>query len=61
MAKSLHCRDLGFDCDHVVEGQTEQEILQKAAEHAQTEHNIQEIPDEVVQKARTSIRDEPGQ
>lgn len=56
--KVLHCRDLGFDCDAVVRANTEEEVLRKAAEHARNDHNMQEVPDEVVQKIRESIREE---
>ena len=27
--KTLSCREAGFDCDYVVEGESEEEILQK--------------------------------
>ncbi len=58
MAKVLHCRDVGFDCDGVIRAETEEEILKKAAEHAQTAHNLKEITEEVVEKVRAAIRDE---
>ena len=57
MAKVLHCRDVGFDCDGVIRAETEEEVLKKAAEHAQTVHNL-EITDEVIEKVRAAIRDE---
>lgn len=41
MAKVLYCRDVGFDCDAVVQAETEEEILQQAAAHAQTVHGMQ--------------------
>ncbi len=40
MAKVIRCRNGGFDCDAVVRGATEEEVLQKAAEHAKRDHNI---------------------
>lgn len=58
MAKVLRCRDVGMDCDFVARAETEEEILKKAAEHAQTAHNMKEIPQEVVKKVRAAIRDE---
>jgi predicted small metal-binding protein len=58
MAKVLRCRDVGMDCDFEVRATTEEEILQKAAEHAQTAHNMKEIPPEVVTNVRAAIRDE---
>lgn len=58
MAKVLRCRDVGFDCDSVIRAETEEEILKKAAEHAQTVHNLKELSEEVVEKVRAAIRDE---
>jgi len=57
MEKRLSCRDVGVDCDFVVCGQTEEEIFQKAAEHARKEHNMSEIPKDLLDKARAAIRD----
>ena len=56
--KVLRCRDAGFDCDGVIRAETEEEILQQAAEHAKTVHNLSEISEEAVAKIRTVIRDE---
>jgi Predicted small metal-binding protein len=38
--KTLTCREAGFDCDYVVEGETEEEILQKGAEHGKSAHGL---------------------
>ena len=58
MAKTVSCRDVGMDCDFVARGETEQDVLQQCAEHARTDHNMNEIPPEVVEKVRASIRDQ---
>lgn len=58
MAKVLRCRDVGLDCDFEIRAETEEEILKKAAEHAQTTHNMKEITEEIVEKVRAAIRDE---
>ena len=58
MTKVLRCRDVGVDCDFVARGATEEEILQKAREHARKDHGFQDIPPELVDKVKTSIRDE---
>jgi predicted small metal-binding protein len=47
-----------MDCDFEVRATTEAEILQRAAEHAQTAHGMREIPQEVVAKVRAAIRDD---
>ena len=58
MAKVLRCRDVGMDCSFEVRADSEEEILKKAAEHAQAVHNMKEITKEVVEKVRAVIRDE---
>jgi predicted small metal-binding protein len=58
MAKVLRCRDVGMDCDFVARAETEEEILNKAAEHADTEHGMKEITEEVLAKVRAAVRDE---
>jgi predicted small metal-binding protein len=32
--KKLACRDVGVDCDFIVEGLSEEEVLNKAQQHA---------------------------
>jgi predicted small metal-binding protein len=56
MKKRLGCREVGVDCDFVACGRTEEEVLQKAAEHAKTGHNMSEIPKEMFDKVRSAIR-----
>lgn len=58
MAKVLRCSDVGFDCEAVIRAETEEEVLKKAAEHAQSVHNLKEISNEVVEKVRAAIQDE---
>lgn len=36
----LVCREAGFECDFVIEGETEEEILSKGAVHAIKVHNL---------------------
>jgi len=57
MSKSMSCRDVGPDCDFVATGETEDEIMTKVAEHARTDHGMSDIPPELVEKARASIKD----
>jgi len=58
MAKTLHCADLMPGCDYVVKGDSEQDVLQQAAEHARTVHNISEITPELAAQVQSKIRDE---
>jgi len=57
MEKRLSCRDVGADCDFIACGKTEDEVMQKAADHARTSHNMSEISKEVHDKVRSAIRD----
>ncbi len=57
MTKELRCRDVGVDCGWVATGETEEEIMKKAADHAKKEHGMNEIPPELVKKVRASIHD----
>ena len=55
--KSLRCRDIGFDCKHEIRAEDENEILQQAAEHAQTVHNVTVTP-EMAEQVKKLIREE---
>jgi predicted small metal-binding protein len=56
MAKELRCRDVGMNCDFQARGDTEEEVLRKAATHARTAHQINEMPPELAAKVRAAIR-----
>jgi predicted small metal-binding protein len=55
--KQLQCSDVGFDCEVVIEGETEDEVMQQAAEHARVDHGIEELDAETAQQVRAAIRD----
>ena len=59
MAKIIRCREVGVDCDFEARGETEQEVLDKCAEHGRTAHGMQELSPELVAKVRAAIREEP--
>jgi predicted small metal-binding protein len=58
MAKVVHCRDVGFDCEGVVRAETEEEVLAQVAAHAKAVHNLETVTEEVVEKVRQVMRDE---
>jgi predicted small metal-binding protein len=58
MPKVLHCNDVVGNCDFVARGESEQDILQQAAEHARTAHQVNEVTPELADKVRSAIRDE---
>ena len=60
MAKELRCSDVGFSCEAVVRGESEDEIMQQVAEHAREVHGLSadDLRDPATaERIRTSIRD----
>jgi predicted small metal-binding protein len=59
MGKIVECAkvDPSSGCKHVVRGQTEEEVLKYAAEHAK-QHGIREVTPELNAKVKAAIRDE---
>lgn len=53
--KKLTCRDIGVDCDVEFVGETDDEIMAKASEHAKKEHNLPVIPQNIEEKCRGAI------
>lgn len=39
---SFKCRDVGFDCDFVVKGDEETEIIEKVMVHGKNDHNMKQ-------------------
>src|SRR4051794_24560467 len=54
--KSLSCRDVGMDCDHVMTGENEDELMRKAGEHGREKHSLREISAEMKQKIGSMIK-----
>lgn len=58
MAKSFQCRDAGVVCRGWVRGETEEEVLEKAVEHAREKHGVDLTQAQtLVRYARGAIRD----
>ena len=38
--KSLSCRDAGFDCDHVMQGENDDDLFRKGQSHAFKTHGM---------------------
>lgn len=60
MAKILKCCDVGMDCAFEAQGESEEDLLQQAAEHVQAVHGLMEVSPELVAKVRAAIRDVPA-
>ena len=56
--KTIKCREAGFDCDHIVKGETEEEVLKNGMEHAKKDHNMKEedMTPEMKEKIKSIIR-----
>ena len=55
----ISCRDVGRDYDCVVQGETEEEIMKNAAEHAVKDHGYKEeeiMNSEMKEKIKSYIR-----
>jgi predicted small metal-binding protein len=42
MAKQLNCADVGFDCGAQINGDSEEEVMAQATEHAMSVHGMSE-------------------
>ena len=57
MTRELHCADVGFDCEGVMKGATDEDVMAQAAEHARDVHGMNEIDDETAAQIRAQIKD----
>jgi predicted small metal-binding protein len=58
MAKELRCADVGFDCQAVINADTEDEVMAQAAEHGKSVHNMSDSElEEKTPAIRAAIRD----
>jgi predicted small metal-binding protein len=51
---TIACRDVGQPCDCVLSGETEEELLNKAAVHALNDHGYKE--DEIMTQMQENIK-----
>lgn len=59
MAKSFRCADAGVVCRAKISGETEEEVLAKAVEHAREKHGVDLTASTTLAKfAQSAIRDE---
>ena len=58
MSKAIYCNKVNpsSDCDHVIRGETEEEVLQMAGVHAK-EHGLEPTP-ELIEMVKANIEDE---
>ena len=58
MAKVLKCGDINPGCNFEIKADSEHDVLRKAAEHAKTAHQMENILPEVLSKVKGAIHDE---
>ncbi len=57
MTKSISCADAGSDCGWSATAETEEELMNKVAEHAKVDHKDLEITPELVAKIKSLIKE----
>ena len=56
--RELNCGEAtGLDCQEVVQGESDDEVMSKAADHAASAHGMTEMSAEMDQKLRALIHD----
>ncbi|HUW04604.1 MAG TPA: DUF1059 domain-containing protein [Acidimicrobiales bacterium] len=55
--RKFACGDVVEGCDGVVTGETDDEVLAAAAEHAASAHGMADVPEDVVAAIRAGITD----
>ncbi|HZC50820.1 MAG TPA: DUF1059 domain-containing protein [Nitrososphaeraceae archaeon] len=56
---TVSCREVGVDCDYIAKGETEEEIMNNAGEHAVKDHGYKQediMTPEIKEKIRQHIR-----
>ncbi|QUC64026.1 DUF1059 domain-containing protein [Nitrosopumilus sp. K4] len=57
MAKKFACGDVVEGCGWSATADDESGLFKKISEHAKNEHNMTDIPDEVIQKVKSKIQE----
>jgi len=58
MAKIVHCRDVGRECDFVARAVTEDELIDEMVKHLLRMHLVKELSPADREQLRSVIRDE---
>ncbi len=54
--KEFHCKDVGYDCEWHLEGNSEEEMLPIIEQHAAEVHNLTHFKPEAVEHVKEAIR-----
>jgi predicted small metal-binding protein len=55
MAKAIACTDVVPGCKFTAQATTEEELLEKIAEHARHDHGVNEVTPELLAKVKAAI------
>jgi predicted small metal-binding protein len=58
MTKVLNCADVMQGCAMVIRGESDDDVMRQAGEHAARDHGVPNPPAEVVSQIRAAIHDE---
>jgi len=56
--KNFKCQDTGRECDWEASANTDDEIIQQAAEHGKQRHGIQQVDEKLREQIRSLIHEE---
>lgn len=56
--KTFECNKVVPNCNAVIRGKDDKEVMLKAAEHAKRAHGMKDVPPDVQKKVRDAIHDE---
>ena len=56
MTLSIKCADVGADCNWEGTADTEEELFKKIATHGKEAHGFEQIPPELIEKAKAAIK-----
>ncbi len=54
--KKLSCRDAGFNCDYVMTGNTDEDVIRQARQHGAQKHNVQQLSPDMERQLKTKIK-----
>jgi len=58
MTKKFGCSDAGVDCKWTTTADSEEEIMEKIKEHANSVHGFKEIPQDLADKVKSAIKEQ---
>jgi predicted small metal-binding protein len=58
MTKTLKCGDVMPGCNTTIHGDSDHDVLRKAAQHAKTDHQMETMPPEVLSQVKSAIHDD---